>query len=224
MKTTVLFTLAASLSIAQNVQFENEMDRLHPGGKDALKSIAKGYAIPSLEKLYGTTDGALIEDLRPLLPYLNDMLLAPASTEQKGARITSLHGRFSLPIREDADHSVSYSGDVRIFLTDSFAAAEKYAAFYLSNISVRCSKGSFSGVAIGDWTASLYSKDTRAILYFLKKNAFVVLAYNSPREVLMRDPRFIKRQEPDPTIKFRCEQLGQEIADQLGRLPLPADK
>jgi hypothetical protein len=215
-KLLIFTTAALLLCFAQDQGKPSIVDE---GYERYLKKFADAYGISELKRPYKADGQQEISDLQPLLSWLTNKKITQISSDEKQGSVRRFTIPFMIIIREDADTQTFYSGEIHVYLGKSFDDAERFAASYLSNISVPLDKRSFSGTIVGDWTASRYEHDRKAVLFFLKKNAFVRISYQSPIEIYKAEKTRPRRQDPDPSIKERCEALAREIDEQLAMLP-----
>lgn len=216
--------IATPITVAQSSVQKLSFESMVPGGERTLKFLTDQYAIPDLAKIYRTRGQLEISDLRPMMPWFYEQHIVQSSRQERATLLRNLIEEFSVAIKEDENTRTTAAVEIRIQLLDSYEAARKQAAFHLANLSVSSTKGSFSGVVVGDWTASYNDGDLQTTINFLRKNAFVQVFYDSPGELFKNDKTRPRRYRRDPTTKYRCEQLAREIDEQLLRLPGPEAK
>jgi hypothetical protein len=211
---------ATSLCWAQNPSEDMSKDHRNPGGEIFLKGLAKYHAIPHLENIYGASGQSLISDLRPLRSLLFEKCGVKSENRESEKPLRDFSGWINMAVRESDRSRTMYGATIRIVILKSFDATEYHAAFYLSNLNVEFDRGSLSGGVVGDWAASRGKDDDRnCIIYFLRKNAFVMVSYDAPFEMSKTERGKVMHTERDSTIQSRCEQLARQIDEQIRLLP-----
>lgn len=181
--------------------------------------IVKGmddYGLTGRQKTYEALGQTAAPSLTPMLPWIEKRLGRILPETAKGPPILTLEQDFSVILREDEERRVSEGYGLDISLAPTIEGAGRRVMVHFLNIAVSFTKGSFSGMAIGDWTAR-FEWGATAHLVFTRRNAYVHLRCRPPREFSKqsKDTRWL----PDPMVKHRCEELARDIDAQIEKLP-----
>lgn len=181
--------------------------------------IVKGmddYGLSGRQKTYEALGQTAAPSLTPMLPWIEKRLGRMVLRKAKEAPLLNLRYDFSVILREDEERMVSEGYGLHISLAPTIEGAGRRVMIHFLNIAGGFTRGSFSGMAIGDWTARSEYGAT-AHLVFTRRNAYVHLRCNPPLEFSKqsKDTRWL----PDPLVKHRCEELARDIDAQIEKLP-----
>jgi hypothetical protein len=180
--------------------------------------IAKGmddYGLSGRQKTYEALGQTAALSLTPMLPWIEKRLGRIELRKAKEAPLRNLRYDFSVILREDEERRVSEGYGLEISLAPTIEGAGRLVMNHFLNIALDFTKGSYSGMAIGDWTA--HSKWSAAHLVFTRRNAYVRLRCAPPVEFSKQSKD--TRSLPDPLVKHRCEELARDIDAQIEKLP-----
>lgn len=187
-----------------------------PPSDGLIRSTMERYGLTDLKTPYLAMGQTEIGSLRSLLLSLEKTLgIQPVGKHEKEP-LRQYDGTFITTIREDDHQRIFNGGDVHINLTDTIQGAPRGGAIYINRVSAAMAKGSFSGVTVGDWTAS-HASGSRVTILFIRKNAVVSVHCNPTVELTKRDRSL--HAIPDPGVRDRCEDLAREIDAELLKLP-----
>lgn len=181
--------------------------------------IVKGmddYGLTGRQKTYEALGQTAAPSLTPMLPWIEKRLgLVEQDTENKPP-VQTLEESFAVVLREDEERKLFEGYTLGIRLAPTIEQAGRLVVHHFQNISVSFTKGSFSGLAVGDWTAR-FEWGPSVDLLFTRRNAYVHLVCDPAKEISKQTKA--SRWLPDPLVKHPCEELARDIDAQIEKLP-----
>jgi len=155
--------------------------------KRVLDAVSEQYGISQALSTARQGSEAPISDLSNTSAWLAKKYPDFAHRVQPGIPLREFRRSFAVTFEENESYRRLYSVFVHIRLRDTPEAAGRAAAAYFVSIAVMFDKGSFSGSPVGDWTASIAGEAGGADLIFIRRNAFMQVAYQGPYEFTKSD-------------------------------------
>lgn len=190
-----------------------------PSYNDDATVFARRYGISEVILSYRPAAELPYVTARPIEEWMRQRFNARISSSRKqGASVVSLSASLPIDVREDHWKTRAEYASVSVTLADTLEGGGRAAANYLSQVPAVFSKGSFSGIPIGDWTATYLDKGVGATIVFFRRNAFVYIFCMAPTEITKSD-QFQRVILPDASFHLRCEKLALDVDTRVQELP-----
>jgi hypothetical protein len=205
--TIFLFTAPGAAQQASSATGKNE---------ELIVKSMDYYGLSGRQKTYEAMGQTAAASLAPMLPWIEKRLgLIEQDTANKPP-VQTLEQSFAVVLREDEERKVFEGYTLRIRLAPTIEQAGRLVVHHFQNISVSFTKGSFSGLAVGDWTAR-FEWGPSVDLLFTRRNAYVHLVCDPAKDISKQTKA--SRWLSDPLVKHRCEELARDIDAQIEKLP-----